>query len=117
MPRPAEPIVSAAAPSPDPRVGLKAGWWDAGQAAWNMNMVSTTPPTGKSLGATHSDLAFSGKYTIQGHYNGFDIYDISNPEKPVLAQQPQPAETEKAKPAAATKQKRKTSKRTRDQHQ
>jgi hypothetical protein len=87
MPKPVEPIVSAAPPSPDPRIGLKAGWWDAAQAAWNMNMVSTTPPTGKSLGATHSDLAFSGKYTIQGQYNGFDIYDISNPEKPMLAQQ------------------------------
>ena len=87
MPKPVTPIVSATAPSPDPRVGLKAGWWDAGQAAWNMNMVSTTPPTGKSLGTTHSDLAFSGKYTIQGQYNGFDIYDISNPEKPQLAQQ------------------------------
>jgi hypothetical protein len=87
MLKPVAPIVSATAPSPDPRVGLKAGWWDAGQAAWNMNMVSTTPPTGKSLGTTHSDLAFTGKYTIQGQYNGFDIYDVSNPEKPQLAQQ------------------------------
>jgi hypothetical protein len=87
MPKPVTAIVSGTAPSPDPRVGLKAGWWDAGQAAWNMNMVSTTPPSGKSLGATHSDLAFSGKYTIQGQYNGFDIYDISNPESPQLAQQ------------------------------
>ena len=86
MPKPVEPIVSATAPSPDPRVGLKAGWWDAGEAAWNMNMISTTPPTDKALGSTHSDLAFSGKYTIQGHYNGFDIYDISNPEEPKLAQ-------------------------------
>ena len=87
MPKPVTAIVSGTAPSPDPRVGLKAGWWDAGQAAWNMNMVSTTPPSGKSLGQTHSDLAFSGKYTIQGQYAGFDIYDISNPEKPTLAQQ------------------------------
>ena len=49
-------------------------------------MISTTPPSGRSLGATHSDLAFTGKYTIQGNYNGFEIYDISNPAKPVLAQ-------------------------------
>jgi hypothetical protein len=87
MPRPAKPIVSATPPTPDPRVGLKAGWWDAGQAAWNMNMISTTPPTGRSLGTTHSDLAFIGKYTIQGHYNGFDVYDIANAEEPVLVQQ------------------------------
>jgi hypothetical protein len=85
MPPPVEPIVSATAPTPDPRVGLKPGRWDAGQAAWNMRMISTTPPRGQVLGATHSDLAFSGKYVIQGNYNGFEIYDISNPAKPVLA--------------------------------
>ena len=76
----------ATPPTPDPRVGLKAGRWDAAQAAWNMRMVSTTPPKGRTLGATHSDLAFSGNLVIQGNYNGFDIYDISNPSKPVLLQ-------------------------------
>jgi hypothetical protein len=86
MPPPVAPIVSATAPSPDPRVGLKAGRWDAGEAAWNMRMISTTPPTGKTLGATHSDLAFEGKYAIQGNYDGFEIYDISKPVKPVLVQ-------------------------------
>jgi hypothetical protein len=86
MPKPVEPIVSDKAPSPDPRVGLKAGWWDAGQAAWNMRMISTTPPAGKVLGATHSDLAFMDHYVIQGNYNGFEIYDISNPMKPVVVQ-------------------------------
>jgi hypothetical protein len=86
MPRPVAPIVSMTAPTPDPRVGLKAGRWDAGQAAWNLRMISTTPPTGKTLGAVHSDLAFAGKYAIQGNYNGFELYDISNPAKPVLAQ-------------------------------
>jgi len=80
------PVVSATAPAPDPRVGLKAGRWDAAQAAWNMRMLSTTPPKGRTLGATHSDLAFSGNLVIQGNYNGFDIYDISNPSKPVLMQ-------------------------------
>jgi hypothetical protein len=87
MPTPAQPIVSGTAPTPDPRVGLKAGIWDAGQAAWNMKLVSTTPPNEKDLQATHSDLAFTGKYVIQGQYNGFNIYDISNPAKPVLASQ------------------------------
>jgi hypothetical protein len=72
-------------PSPDPRVGLAAGRWDAAQAAWNMRMISTTPPSEASAGAVHSDLAFSGKYAIQGSYNGFEIWDISNPGKPVLA--------------------------------
>jgi len=86
MPKPVEPIVSDTKPSPDPRVGLKAGRWDAGEAGWNMRMLSTTPPAGKVLGATHSDLAFSGNLVIMGNYNGFEIYDISNPSKPVLMQ-------------------------------
>jgi hypothetical protein len=86
MPKPATPVVSATAPTPDPRTNLKAGRWDAEQAAWNMRLLSTSPPQGKSLGATHSDLAFSGNLVIQGNYNGFDIYDISNPAKPALVQ-------------------------------
>jgi len=86
MPKPVTPVVSAAAPTPDPRPNLKAGRWDAEQAAWNMRMLSTSPPQGKTLGATHSDLAFSGNLVIQGNYNGFDIYDISNPSKPALVQ-------------------------------
>lgn len=86
MPKPVTPVVSATAPTPDPRPNLKAGRWNAEQAAWNMRLVSTSPPQGKSLGATHSDLAFSGNLVIQGNYNGFDIYDISNPSKPALVQ-------------------------------
>ena len=86
MPKPVTPVVSATAPTPDPRPNLKAGRWDAEQAGWNMRLLSTSPPQGKSLGATHSDLAFSGNLVIQGNYNGFDIYDISNPSKPALVQ-------------------------------
>jgi hypothetical protein len=85
LPPPATPIVSATPPSPDPRVGLAPGRWDAAQAIWNMRLISATPPSEASLGATHSDLAFSGKYAIQGNYNGFEIWDISNPVRPVLA--------------------------------
>ena len=47
--------------------------------------MSTTPPDAKFLGVTSSDLAFTGKYAIQGNYNGFQIFDISNPSKPTLA--------------------------------
>src|SRR5205823_7564117 len=85
MPAPVTPIVSMTAPNPDPRVGLAAGRWNAGQAAWNMRMISQTPPSEASLGATHSDLAFTGKYALQGNFNGFEIWDISNPAKPVVA--------------------------------
>ena len=85
MPEPVKPIVSATPPSPDPRVGLSPGRWDAAQAAWNIRLVSSTPPDAKFLGVTSSDLAFTGKYAIQGNYNGFQIFDISNPSKPTLA--------------------------------
>src|SRR5262249_7223394 len=85
MPPPVMPIVSMTAPTPDPRIGLAPGRWNAAQAAWNMRMISTTPPSASSAGATHSDLAFTGRYVIQGNYNGFEIWDISNPAKPVLA--------------------------------
>jgi hypothetical protein len=83
MPPPVTPIVSATPPTPDPRVGLAPGRWDAAQAAWNIKLVSTTPPAEKFLGVTNSDLAFTGKYVIQGNYNGFQIFDVSSPVKPV----------------------------------
>ena len=83
MPPPVKPVVSATPPSPDLRVGLAPGRWDAAQAAWNVRLVSTTPPSEKFLGVTNSDLAFTGKYAIQGNYNGFQIFDISNPVMPV----------------------------------
>ncbi|CAN5881942.1 hypothetical protein BH11GEM1_BH11GEM1_34600 [soil metagenome] len=75
---------SAKAQSPDPRVGLRAGLMDAAEAAWNMRVVSKTPPSGKFLGSTNSDLAFKGNYVIQGNYNGYQIWDISNPAAPSL---------------------------------
>ena len=84
MPAPVTPIISAVPPSPDPRVGLKAGYWDAAQAAWNMRLVSTTPPPVGHRGITNSDLAFTGKYVVQGNYAGIIFWDVSNPAKPVL---------------------------------
>jgi hypothetical protein len=74
-----------APPSPDPRVGLKAGTFDAAEAAWNMRVLSKTRPSEKFLGATNSDLAFTGNYAIQGSYNGFQVWDISDPSRPALA--------------------------------
>jgi hypothetical protein len=74
----------SATPKADPRVGLKAGLWDAAQSQWNLKVVSETRPPEKFVGSTNSDLAFSGKYAIQGNYNGFQVWDISNPAKPVL---------------------------------
>ena len=72
------------APSPDPRVGLRAGLWDAAEASWNLRVVSETRPAEKFVGSTNSDLAFLGQYAIQGSYNGYQIWDISNPRAPTL---------------------------------
>lgn len=72
------------APTPDPRVGLSAGLFDAGEAIWNLEMLSQTPPAPDFVGVTNSDLAFTGPYAIQGNYNGVMIWDISNPKAPVL---------------------------------
>ncbi|MBL8995689.1 MAG: hypothetical protein JNL44_00030 [Gemmatimonadetes bacterium] len=77
-------IESAAAPSPDPRVGLKAGLHDAGEAAWNLRLVSNTPSPKDFAGVTNSDLAFTGNYVIQGNYNGFMVWDMTNAARPSL---------------------------------
>ncbi|MEX2155774.1 MAG: hypothetical protein WD773_02915 [Gemmatimonadales bacterium] len=68
----------------DPRVGLRSGLMNAAEAAWNLRVVSRTPPSEKFAGVTNSDLSFSGNYAIQGNYNGFQVWDISNPARPTL---------------------------------
>jgi len=83
---------AAQAPTPDPRVGLKAGVFDAGQAQWNMRLVSATPrPAGFVVDSApgdfnyiNSDLAFDGKYVIQGNFHGVLIWDVSQPAHPAL---------------------------------
>jgi hypothetical protein len=71
-------------PLPESRVGLRAGLNDAAQATQYMRVLSSTSPSPKFEGATNSDLAFIGNYAIQGSYNGFQVWDISNPAKPSL---------------------------------
>jgi hypothetical protein len=76
----------------DPRIGLAAGWDDAGTAAWNLELVSTlakpegffNPEQPGDGGFNNTDLAFSGDYLFLGNYNGFQVYDISRPESPTL---------------------------------
>ncbi len=82
----ATPPAPMPAPStiPDPRVGLKAGLMDAGEAMAGMKVVAKAVSPQGFLGITNSDLAFTGNYAIQGNYNGPVIWDISNPSRPVL---------------------------------
>jgi hypothetical protein len=91
-------LVSAAAQAgaqtaADPRVGLKGGWNDAGEAARNMVLLAHRPrPEGffnpakpGDFAFANADLAFSGKYVFQGGYHGIQVWDISDPSKPTLA--------------------------------
>ena len=75
---------STVAPTPDPRVGLKPGLKDAGEAAWNLRLINNTPPAEKFVGSTNSDLSFYKNYVIQGNYNGFEVWDVSTPSHPTL---------------------------------
>jgi hypothetical protein len=84
--------MSAMAPTPDPRVGLRAGWFNAQEAVWNLQVVSKTPPSEKFLNLStpgaaslwSSDLAMSGNYVYQGNFSGYQVWDISNPAKVTL---------------------------------
>ncbi|HEV2672809.1 MAG TPA: hypothetical protein VGU74_17085 [Gemmatimonadales bacterium] len=75
---------STVAPTPDPRVGLKAGLHDAGQAQWNLRLVSNNPSPHPFDSSTNSDLAFYKNFVIQGNYDGFQIWDVTTPSRPTL---------------------------------
>ena len=83
---------SAARESSDPRVTLRGGWKDAAVAARYIELVGhADKPEGffdltklGDLSLANSDLAFRGNLLVQGNFHGFQIWDISNPRKPVL---------------------------------
>ena len=99
--------------SDDPRIGLKAGLYDAGEAVFGMEKLASLPkppgfapastttpdvvapaveaqggrparPARVQYGSTNSDLAFSGNHLFVGNYNGINFYDIDNPAKTTL---------------------------------
>ena len=91
--------------SDDPRIGLKAGLYDAAEAAFGLERLASLPkPPGfapvapdpdkpapkpgspeaialarNQYGSTNSDLAFNGNHLFVGNYNGINLYDIDNP--------------------------------------
>jgi len=76
----------------DPRIGLEPGWKDAGAASENMVLIAHEDrPEGffdpNNLGNLllgNSDMAFRDDLLFAGNFNGFNIYDISNPAEPRL---------------------------------
>ena len=80
-------LVPSRAPAPvsnDPRVGLKPGLADAGEAVSNLKVSARVPSPPGFMGITNSDIAFTGNYAVQGNYNGFQIWDVSNPGAPSI---------------------------------
>ncbi|HJQ20739.1 MAG TPA: hypothetical protein VJ867_10345 [Gemmatimonadaceae bacterium] len=73
----------------DPRNGLKAGLYDAGEVASGMRLVSFSRKpaeldTARGLAFINSDLAFKGHYVYQGNFAGFTVWDVANPAKPSI---------------------------------
>ncbi len=80
-----QPAASAADWSRDARVGLKGGLTNAQEATSYMRVTSRVSTPQAVAGGWNSDISFSGKYAVQGNFNGVVIWDISDPAKPVLA--------------------------------
>ena len=78
--------------SGDPRIGLRPGLENAGEAARNMVLVGhvdrpqnfANPKDPADFAFLNADLAFMGNTLYQGGFNGFQIWDISNPSAPKL---------------------------------
>ncbi|HET9634886.1 MAG TPA: hypothetical protein VFP26_03065 [Gemmatimonadaceae bacterium] len=76
--------MSPGEPTPDPRVGLAGGEYNAAEAIWNLRVVSENKPSEKFMKGINSDLAFLGNYVLQGSFSGYQVWDISNPKQPVV---------------------------------
>ena len=83
---------AAAADDPttdDPRVGLEPGYLPYSDVAENIRLLKNTPREApfdgppNDFGVINSDLAFKGRYAIVGNFNGFQVYDVSDPAAPV----------------------------------
>jgi len=81
---------TAAVAEDDPRVDLPAGYLDAEVATSNLDLLSSTPRVDPfnavpgDFGFVNSDLAFTGDSAIVGNFNGFQVYDVSDPAAPTL---------------------------------
>ena len=80
------------APRSDPRVGLKPGWTDAGEAISNLRLVAhrsrpegfVNPQNRGDFGVANADLAFRGDLLFLGGFHGVQIWDTAPPAIPTL---------------------------------
>ncbi|MGH2969965.1 MAG: LVIVD repeat-containing protein, partial [Solirubrobacteraceae bacterium] len=87
-------LLVLAAPAAAHETGFGSAWWMGGahHPGWytpspesqtsNVNIVGSVSRTRADSTYRNSDLAFWGRYAYAGHYDGFQIVDISNPRKP-----------------------------------
>ncbi|HWK28207.1 MAG TPA: hypothetical protein VNS09_16700 [Solirubrobacter sp.] len=76
----------------DPRFGLSPGLTDAGTAALGLRLDThlgkapgfSNPNNAGDLSFANSDMAFQGNHAFVGNFNGFNVYDVSNPTAPTL---------------------------------
>jgi hypothetical protein len=84
--------LAAAQSTTDPRAALSPGCADAGVAASGVELLANrmkpagffNPANPGDFGFVNSDLAFQGDHAFVGNFNGFQIYDISNPANPQI---------------------------------
>jgi hypothetical protein len=76
----------------DPRAALAPGLENPGVAQQGMELLAHrnkpegffNPTNPGSSAFWNSDMAFQGNHAFVGNFNGFNIYDISNPANPTL---------------------------------
>ncbi len=83
-PTPAVIQAGEVAPHVDARSHLKGGLMDAGEATFGLKVDAKAVSPPGFLGQTNSDLAFVGRYAIQGNYNGPVVWDMTDPSHPAL---------------------------------
>ncbi len=85
------PSSAGAQAGDDPRDDLDPGWLDAETAISNLEQRAhhdkpagfVDPANPGSFAFVTSDLAFGGDHAFVGNFNGFNIYDVSDPAAPV----------------------------------
>jgi hypothetical protein len=84
-------MAASSAEDDDPRVGLAPGYLPWSEASSNIELLDNTPRAApfdappNNFGFVNSDLAFTGDHAIVGSFNGFQVYDISDPTDPTLS--------------------------------
>jgi hypothetical protein len=84
------PAIASGQEEGDPREGLAPGYFPWSEASSNIELLDNDPRVPPfdanpgNFGFVNSDLALKGDNAIVGSFNGFQVYDISDPVNPAL---------------------------------